>query len=74
MAKVIIKWGKYLNMDKQRADKIGLSLAVDYFFPVQDCFEIGISAKSYLTLSGLEPVSLTPNVTFMIKKSGPHLV
>lgn len=53
-----------LNNDRQRADNLAISLAVDYYFPVKDYFEVGIRAKSYLTLSGLEPVSLSPIVKF----------
>ncbi len=51
-----------LKNDKQRADNIGLSLALDYYIPIKDYLEIGLRGKVYYSFAGVETVSLSPTL------------
>lgn len=49
---------------KQRLDDLALSASIDYYFPVNNYFQIGIRTKGFLSLSGFEALTLTPVVKF----------
>ncbi|HBK70058.1 MAG TPA: hypothetical protein DDZ39_00100 [Flavobacteriaceae bacterium] len=49
-----------LNNDKQRADNLGLSLSLDYYFPIREYLELGLRGKMVYTLDGAETVYLSP--------------
>jgi len=49
-----------LDNDKQRSDNFGLSLSLDYYFPIKDYLELGLRGKMVYTLDGIETVYLSP--------------
>ena len=53
-----------LSSDKMKGDEFGISLAVDYFYPIKEYFEIGVRGKMYYSLVEIESVSLSPVLKF----------
>lgn len=53
-----------LSSNEQRADHFALTFSLDYYIPIRQHFEIGVRSKAYLTLYGLEPISLSPIMKF----------
>ncbi len=49
-----------LTNEKQRPDNFGLSLSLDYFFPIKKYIEIGVRGKVFYTLDGAETLSFSP--------------
>ncbi len=47
-----------------RADDLGISTSVDYFFPLKDYFEIGFRGKIFYSLVGIEGISIIPLLKF----------
>ncbi len=50
--------------EKSRLDDLGIWLALDYYRPVRDYFNIGIRSRGFFTLSGFETITLTPVLKF----------
>lgn len=53
-----------LSSDTMKGDEFGISVGVDYFFPVREYFEIGIRGKMYYSLVEIESLSLSPVLKF----------
>jgi hypothetical protein len=53
-----------LSSDKMKGDEFGISLAVDYFFPIREYFEVGFRGKMYYSLVEIESLSLSPVLKF----------
>lgn len=55
-----------INDEKQRADDLGLFIAYNYMYPVQEYLKIGVNGKLYYSLNGIETIALLPtiNVSF----------
>lgn len=53
-----------LTSDEMKGDEFGISLAVDYFFPIKEYFEIGVRGKMHYSLIEIESLSLSPVLKF----------
>lgn len=53
-----------LSSDRMKGDEFGISLAVDYFFPIKEYFEIGLRGKMFYSLVEIESLTLSPVLKF----------
>ncbi len=50
--------------DIPRVDDLGISIALDYFFPIKDYIEIGLRGRLFYSLAGVEGISVSPLLKF----------